>query len=78
MKEVVVAKGAWNFIGDVKETAYGLTISSASCIRVWGTTAGLGEIAVKGPTSKTILDFIGEVRIPTSAVIARFVCLTKK
>ena len=75
MKEVVVVQGAWNFIGEVEETTYGLTITSCSCIRVWGTTAGLGEIVVKGPTPKTILDFIGEVRIPASAVIARFICM---
>lgn len=74
MKEIVITQGAWNFIGEVEETAYGLTIKSCSCIRIWGTTKGLGEIAVNGPTKSTILDFIGEVRIPASSVIARFIC----
>ena len=62
-KEIVVLYERWHLIGDVEATKVGLTITNASVIRYWGTTAGLGEIAVKGPTKKTILDYVGEVRV---------------
>ena len=45
-----------------------------SVIRVWGTTAGLGEIALKGPTKDTVLDFAGTVDVPHSKVLSVIYC----
>lgn len=73
-KEIVVCLERWHLIGDVTETASGVTLQNASVIRYWGTTAGLGEIAVKGPTKKTILDYAGEVRVPTGSIVMRVKC----
>lgn len=44
-------------------------LTDARNIRVWGTTAGLGEL-ISGPTKATKLDFVGTVRIPMRAVIS--------
>lgn len=44
-------------------------ISNASAIRRWGTTKGLGELAAGGPTTNTVLDYTGTVRVPLRAVI---------
>ena len=73
-KEIVVIEGSWNMIGEVEETKEGITINSASCIRYWGTKAGLGQIALTGPTKETILDFTGTVKVPTHAVLFRILC----
>jgi hypothetical protein len=73
-KEIVVCWERWHLIGDVEETKQGVTIKNCSTIRYWGTTAGLGEIAVKGVTEKTILDFNGEVRVPTNSIVMRIKC----
>ena len=73
-KEIVVCYERWHLIGDVAETKQGVTIKNCSTIRYWGTTAGLGEIAVKGATEKTILDFNGEVRVPTNSIVMRIKC----
>ena len=73
-KEIVVCYERWHLIGDVEETAAGVTIKNCSTIRYWGTTAGLGEIAVKGVTKKTILDYNGEVRVPTNSIVMRIKC----
>lgn len=76
-KEIVVCAERWNLIGDVTETQTELVLMNCSTIRRWGTTAGLGEIAVNGPTKLTILDFNGEVHVPLNAVLFRIKCVEK-
>lgn len=67
--QIVVIEGRWNIVGQVTRTTDGITITNAKVIRYWGTTKGLGELAVNGPTSKTILDPAGTVHVPAHAVI---------
>ena len=70
-KRIVVLQAGWVFIGQyhaatATKPAY---LTDANNIRVWGTTAGLGEIAMKGPTSSTILDPVGIVLLDTPTSI---------
>lgn len=51
-----------------------LTISGAQCIRRWGTTAGLGQLAKSGPQSATKLEAAGTVSAPLSALIHLIGC----
>jgi hypothetical protein len=51
-----------------------LVISNAQCIRRWGTTAGLGQLASAGPQPQTKLDPAGTIRAPLSAVIHLIDC----
>lgn len=51
-----------------------LTISDASCIRRWGTTGGLGQLAHQGPQGTTKLDYAGTVRVPLSALVHLIDC----
>ena len=67
--KIVVADRGWVFIGNVTTKDDGLHLSNAKVIRVWGTTKGLGEIAIGGPTKKTVLDDAGSVMIPHAATI---------
>ena len=60
-KRIVVLQAGWVFIGEYHSAtdtkpAY---LSDASCVRRWGTTAGLGELALNGPTKMTALDPCG-------------------
>lgn len=73
-KQIVITEGSWNLIGPTKDTEYGIEMQEAAVIRVWGTTAGIGQIAINGPTDKTILDPCGTVHIPNHAVIMRIDC----
>jgi hypothetical protein len=59
MKTIVVLPHGWVLVGDLE----GKKLSNASTIRVWGTSKGLGELAKNGPTEKTILDSLGDVKI---------------
>lgn len=36
-----------------------VTLRQASTVRRWGTSKGLGELALRGPLGNTILDFEG-------------------
>lgn len=66
---IVVVEGRWNLIGRCEHTDSHLVVHNAQVIRYWGTTAGLGELALKGPTSKTKLDPAGLVRVPHGKVL---------
>jgi hypothetical protein len=66
--EKEVNKGRYIVLGNRGNTVVGdLTIkgttgylSNASVIRRWGTTDGLGQLALKGPTESTKLDKCGK------------------
>lgn len=70
MKQIVIAQRGWVFVGDVERNGDDVTITNAQCIRRWGTTRGLGELALSGPQDKTILDDMGTVRLHALAVVA--------
>lgn len=60
-KRIVALRERFVFIGmyhPATDTAPAY-LSEAYNIRYFGTTAGLGEIALNGPTPKTILDPVG-------------------
>ena len=67
--KIVVADRGFVYVGCVKQDADFVTLTNARNIRVWGTTAGLGEL-VSGPTKSTKLDLVGTVSIPMRAVIS--------
>ena len=75
-KRIVILPYGWVMIGnysvnpETKET----TLTDASVIRRWGTTRGLGEIAISGPTKDTILDPCGTVEIPAGSVVSSIRC----
>lgn len=76
-REIVTADRGWVFVGDVSEKENGdVVVSNGSCIRRWGTTQGLGELALKGALKETVLDPIPTTIIPRHAVIHRM--LTNK
>ena len=74
-KVILVAQRGWVFMGDVAEdNDTEMRLENASVIRLWGTTKGLGQIALEGATSKTVLDPCGEVRVHPLAVVAIIPC----
>lgn len=67
---IIVMDSGWVFVGnyamsDDKNT----TFNDVSNIRVWGTTAGLGELAMKGKTGSTVLDPVGKLLAPNNKII---------
>ena len=77
-KQIVIAQRGWVFVGDVETSGEQVIISNASCIRRWGTSKGLGELAAGGPKSATVLDAMGTVRPHALAVVATLDCEATK
>ena len=71
---IVILQRGWVVVGCVTVDGDDVTISRASVIRIWGTTTGLGQIAKDGPTSKTVLDACGTVRVHRLAIVASLDC----
>jgi hypothetical protein len=67
--QIVVLDRGWVFVGQVSIQDDLVTITNARNIRRWGTSAGLGELAEKGPLPETKLDSYGTVVAPLRAVI---------
>lgn len=51
-----------------------LVITNAQNIRRWGTTAGLGQLAMKGPQANTKMDAAGTVHVPLTALVHLIDC----
>jgi len=66
---IVVVRAGWVFVGTRSESAGKVTLTNAACVRYWGTSRGLGELALAGPLGDTILDPCGTVEVPASAVL---------
>jgi len=70
---VVIATLGWVFVGwaDVSDTW--VHLDGAWNVRRWGTPQGLGQLH-NGPLPETILDAVGEIRLPMSSVIGLIKC----
>lgn len=57
--QIIVVEGGWVLVGVAKLGKGAIELTNAHVIRRWGTTKGLGEIALNGPTKTTVLDKLG-------------------
>ena len=67
--KIVILDRGFVYVGNVALTDEFVVITNAKCIRVWGTTKGIGEL-VSGPTSSTKLDKVGTINAPKRALIS--------
>ena len=77
-KQIIVIASGWVVIGDTSPVEGGILIEDASVIRAWGTTKGIGEIALNGPTKSTVLDYAGRIHVLNHAFIMRIDCIYDK
>ena len=75
---IVVCDRGFVLVGKVTHDGSYLTITDCSCVRVWGTSRGLGEIASEGPTSKTKLDPQPTTRVHELQVVQIIDCEESK
>jgi len=68
--KIVVLDRGFVYVGRVTLEPDWCVITGAKNIRYWGTTRGLGQLALEGPTASTKLDPVGTIRAPMRAVIS--------
>jgi hypothetical protein len=76
--KIVILQRGWVMVGRLSREGNDCTLRDASVIRVWGTTKGLGEIALGGPTSSTKLDKAGVVQFDYLTTVATISCEASK
>ena len=67
---IAVVDRGFVYVGDCEHDGEWCVITNSKNIRDWGTTKGLGELALFGPTDTTVLDPVGTVRVPSHALIS--------
>lgn len=68
-RRIVVAQRGWVFVGNWSQNGTEVTLTNASVIRRWGTTKGLGQLALDGPTASTVLDPCGTARFHIESIV---------
>lgn len=74
--QIAVLDRGFIYVGLCRMVDGMLEITQAQCVRRWGTTNGLGELAMNGPTTSTKLDPAGTVHAPASALMHLIDCRT--
>ena len=77
--KIVILQRGWIIVGRFERNGSDCKVSNASVIRNWGTSKGLGEIALGGPTNNTKLDkCYGLVQFDYLTVVALIDCKEEK
>jgi hypothetical protein len=76
--QIVILDRGFVLVGKVRIDGDWIETTDAKMIRRWGTTKGLGELALGGPTAQTKLDPMGSVRSPLRALIGLVSCEASK
>ncbi len=66
---ILVLQRGWVVIGEGSKESGEWRLERASVIRRWGTTAGVGQLALEGPQSETIADPCGSVQAHELTVV---------
>lgn len=73
--KIVILQRGWTMIGRLERNGSECKLHNAAVIRTWGTSKGLGEIALGGPLSGTKLDKCGGlVEFDYLTVVASISC----
>jgi hypothetical protein len=78
--KIVILQRGWVVVGRFSQEGHNCKLDNAAVIRKWGTTKGLPEIALDGPTKNTVLDKLLSmpIRFHELTVIAMIDCEASK
>jgi hypothetical protein len=71
---IVILQRGWVYIGKLKKKGMDCTLENAYVIRRWGTSRGLGELALEGKKVATVLDKAGVVNYHKLTEVANIKC----
>lgn len=69
--QIVVLQRGWVAIGRFSQTKEQCHLTSASIVRTWGTSKGLGELAMNGPLTNTKLDKCADLHFHEMTIVVR-------
>jgi len=72
--QIVIFQRGWIMIGKFSKNNTDCMLHNAYVIRRWGTTYGLGQLAIEGKQADTVLDKIPDVRFSYPTTIALIEC----
>lgn len=75
---LVVADKGFVWVGQTVTTPEFVEIKGARCVRRWGTSKGLNQLATEGPLSGTQLDAPADLKVSRKALIAIIPCEAEK
>lgn len=76
---IVILDRGWIAVGVWSQHVSGdCRLDNAYIIRTWGTTAGIGQLALHGPTEATMLDPITVVHYDRRNEVANIECYSEK
>jgi hypothetical protein len=75
---IAVLDRGWVFVGRVESDTEYIVIKNGACIRYWGTSKGLGELATGGPLPQTKLDPVEAVKFSPRALLFLLPCKEEK
>ncbi len=75
---IVILERGFVYVGNFSDNGDTIRIDHARCVRVWGTSRGLAQLANEGIQSGTKLDDETTVEAPKSALIHTLVCEVPK
>jgi hypothetical protein len=74
-RTIFVVESGWVFICESWVLHEGMYyLGDTNVIRVFGTTEGLGQIALKGPTKDTVFDYCGNPNVPYGKALFLIPC----
>jgi hypothetical protein len=73
MKICILERG-WVLVGQLEKDGDEYLLINGHVIRRWGTTEGLGELAIKGPLSETKLEKVPLVKFNKRQLIFTISC----
>lgn len=76
--QIVILQRGWVFVGEMTRVGNECELRNAACVRSWGTSKGLGEIAKNGPTENTKLDPCPTVRFHYLTMVGQIECEASK
>lgn len=72
--KIVILQRGWVMIGRWSQDGDKCALDNAHVIRTWGTSKGLGELALEGKKASTKLDKAGRVEFHQLTVVATLDC----
>ncbi len=75
---IVILQRGWVVIGRFYQNGHDCWIEKGYVIRSWGTTKGLGQLAIEGKQTDTVLDPVPLMKFHELTIVASMICDKEK